>query len=235
MGNVILRTVALSKTYRSGEVCLQALCSVELELLAGTFTALVGPSGSGKSTLLNICGLIDSADSGDLSFDGDDINACSDDQCTLIRRYKLGFVFQGFNLSPVMSVFDNVEYPLFLANVARAERRRQVNEILERVDLIAQAEKLPDQISGGQKQRVAIARALVKRPKLVIADEPTANLDTETATAVIDLMHDMSRDSGSSFLIATHDDRMSSRCDYIHHLQDGHLQDDDLNNEGIES
>lgn len=174
--------------------------------------------------MLNICGLIDQCDEGEPLFDRMDYSDASVEQMTSVRRHKLGFVFQGFNLVPVMSVFDNVEYPLLLADVPAAERKQQVNALLERVGLLEHSTHLPDQISGGQKQRAAIARALIKKPLLVIADEPTANLDTGTATDVIDLMHAMSNDFGCSFLIATHDKRMSSRCDQILQLEDGAMQ-----------
>jgi putative ABC transport system ATP-binding protein len=220
----LLQTRDLSKAYHHGSTTLQALKSIDLDLPRGAFTALVGPSGSGKSTLLNICGLIDQCDTGQLLFDGEDYSNSTVEKMTKVRRHKLGFVFQGFNLVPVMSVYDNVEYPLLLADVPAAERKQQVSELLDRVGLLELAAHLPDQISGGQKQRAAIARALVKKPLLVIADEPTANLDTATASDVIDLMRDMSEDFGCSFMIATHDERMSSRCDEILQLEDGELQ-----------
>lgn len=220
----LLQTRDLSKAYHHGSTTLQALKNIGMNIPKGAFTALVGPSGSGKSTLLNICGLIDQCDTGQLLFDGEDLSNSTVEQMTQVRRHKLGFVFQGFNLVPVMSVFDNVEYPLLLADVPADERKQQVNELLDRVGLLEHATHLPDKISGGQKQRAAIARALVKKPLLVIADEPTANLDTATATDVIDLMHSMSEDFGCSFLIATHDERMSSRCNQILQLEDGELQ-----------
>lgn len=220
----LLQTRALGKTYHHGTVAIQALKAIDLDLPKGAFTALVGPSGSGKSTLLNICGLIDNCDTGALVFDGEEYTNASVEQMTHVRRHKLGFVFQGFNLVPVMSVFDNVEYPLTLSDVPAGKRKQQVKSMLTRVGLLDIASHLPDQISGGQKQRVAIARALIKQPLLVIADEPTANLDTETATAVIDLMQSMSEEFGCSFLIATHDERMSSRCSQVLQLVDGVMQ-----------
>ena len=220
----LLQTRNLSKAYHHGSTTLQALKNIDVDIPKGAFTALVGPSGSGKSTLLNICGLIDQGDTGQLLFDGEDHSSSTVEQMTRVRRHKLGFVFQSFNLVPVMSVFDNVEYPLLLADVPPSKRKQQVNELLDRVGLLEHATHLPDKISGGQKQRAAIARALVKKPLLVIADEPTANLDTATASAVIDLMRGMSEDFSCSFLIATHDERMSSRCDQILQLEDGELQ-----------
>lgn len=223
MAKNVLKTQNLGKTYHTGEVSFQALQQVNLEIPQGAFTALVGPSGSGKSTLLNICGLIDAADEGTLLFDGEDLTHANPKRLTRVRREKLGFIFQGFNLIPVMSVRDNIEYPLFLDDVPERERKQRVDDMIQRVGLASLASNLPDHISGGQKQRVAVARALIKQPHLVIADEPTANLDTETATSVIQLMQGMCQEFNSTFLIATHDDRMSSRCDRQIHLVDGQL------------
>ncbi len=222
--DVLLKASGLGKTYHTGDVDLEALKSVDFEMPVGAFSALVGPSGSGKSTLLNICGLIDQPTQGSVHFRGVDMSHESEETLTRIRREHIGFIFQGFNLVPVMSVQDNIEYPLFLSGLPTAECRERVKEMLGRVGISDYADHLPDQISGGQKQRVAIARALIKRPELVIADEPTANLDTETATAVIDLMHSMCGEFNTTFIIATHDDRMSSRCDTQIHLKDGMLQ-----------
>ncbi|MES2675757.1 MAG: ABC transporter ATP-binding protein [Pseudomonadota bacterium] len=220
----MLQTNNLGKTYHTGDITYQALKNINLELAKGAFAALVGPSGSGKSTLLNICGLIDTCSEGELLFNGKNLKGVSNLELTNIRREQLGFIFQGFNLVPIMSIAENIEYPLFLADMPVKERRIRVADMLERVGLTRFAKNLPDNISGGQKQRVAIARALIKRPSLVIADEPTANLDTNTASTIIDLMHHMSREFNSTFIIATHDDRMSSRCDTEIHLVDGELQ-----------
>ncbi|HEY8906631.1 MAG TPA: ABC transporter ATP-binding protein, partial [Rhodoferax sp.] len=169
------------KTYHLGEHVIPALQGVDLSVQRGELLALTGPSGSGKSTLLNLCGLIDTPDSGDIVLGGQPVNRLNEVQRTLLRRDALGFVFQSFNLVPVMTVFDNVDYPLFIAGVPAAERRQRVNAQLKAVGLQEHAHHLPDALSGGQRQRVAIARALVKRPRLVIADEPTASLDSHTA------------------------------------------------------
>ena len=186
--------------------------------------ALTGPSGSGKSTILNLCGLIDTPDSGDIVLDGKRVNGLDEVQRTLLRRDALGFVFQSFNLVPVMTVTENVDYPLFLAGVPPAERRERVAAQLEAVGLLEHADHLPDALSGGQRQRVAIARALVKRPRLVIADEPTAALDSHTADQVLELMRALGHAEGAAFVIATHDGRLSSRCDRVLALLDGRLQ-----------
>jgi putative ABC transport system ATP-binding protein len=219
--------IALSgivKHYRVGDEEVQALKGIDLEVTTGAFIAVRGPSGSGKSTLLNICGLIDSFDAGSYRLAGEDVGRLDETARTLIRRRRIGFVFQSYNLVPVMSVRDNIEYPLLLADVAPAERRRRVDTILDQVGLAGLAGRRPDQLSGGQRQRVAIARALVKSPTLVIADEPTANLDTTTAAQVIDLMKALGQEHGASFLVATHDERMTAHCDRVHALTDGVLQ-----------
>ncbi|HEB63402.1 MAG TPA: ABC transporter ATP-binding protein [Gammaproteobacteria bacterium] len=220
----ILETKNLSKQYKQGELSVNALSGINIQIPEKAFTALLGPSGSGKSTLLNIFGLIDQPTQGKLYFCGKDITAASEKELTAIRRHQLGFIFQGFNLVPVMTVFDNVEYPLTLLGLDKKTRYERVNLMLNRVGISRFKKHLPDQISGGQKQRVAIARALITKPKLVIADEPTANLDTKTATGIIDLMYQMHQDFGTSFIIATHDERMSSHCHNSYQLHDGVLQ-----------
>jgi len=211
------------KTYRLGEHVIPALQGVDLRVQRGELLALTGPSGSGKSTILNLCGLIDTPDSGDIVLGGQHVNGLNEVQRTLIRRDALGFVFQSFNLVPVMTVFDNVDYPLFIAGVPAAERRQRVNAQLEAVGLQEHAHHLPDALSGGQRQRVAIARALVKRPRLVIADEPTASLDSHTADQVLDLMRERGHAEGAAFVIATHDSRLTRRCDRVLALLDGSL------------
>jgi putative ABC transport system ATP-binding protein len=212
------------KHYRMGEEDIPALRGIDLDVASGAFVAVRGPSGSGKSTLLNICGLIDAFDAGQYLLAGEDVGGLDDTARTMIRRRRIGFVFQSYNLVPVMSVRDNVEYPLLLAGLPTAERRARVDEILGQVGLAGLADRRPDQLSGGQRQRVAIARALVKSPTLVIADEPTANLDTATASQVIDLMRALGQRHGATFLIATHDDRMTAHCDEVRAMTDGVLQ-----------
>jgi putative ABC transport system ATP-binding protein len=211
------------KTYRLGQHVIQALRSIDLTLRAGELLALTGPSGSGKSTLLNLCGLIDAPDAGEVHLLGRRVDALDETARTLLRRDTIGFIFQGFNLVPVMTVADNVDYPLFLAGVAPAERRVRVQEALQAVGLAEHAGHRPDALSGGQRQRVAIARALVKRPRLVIADEPTASLDSATADQVLDLMRERCHQQGAAFLIATHDARLTRRCDRVIALHDGRI------------
>ncbi len=215
----------IHKTYRLGQHVVPALRGVNLTVQAGEMLALTGPSGSGKSTLLNLCGLIDTPDQGEILLRGQPVHALDETASTLLRRDALGFVFQSFNLVPVMTVTENVDYPLFLAGVPAAERRQRVAEALERVGLAEHAKHRPDALSGGQRQRVAIARALIKRPSLVIADEPTASLDSHTADQVLDLMRECCHADGAAFVIATHDDRLTRRCDRIVRLLDGVIEE----------
>jgi putative ABC transport system ATP-binding protein len=216
------------KTYRLGEHTVPALRGVDLVVMPGELVALTGPSGSGKSTILNIAGLIDTPDAGAVWLRGQPVDAADDAAATTLRRDAIGFIFQGFNLVPVMTVADNVDYPLFLAGVPAAERRTRVAAALDAVGLREHADHRPDALSGGQRQRVAIARALIKRPGLVIADEPTASLDSATAAQMLDLMRDLGHRDGAAFLIATHDERLTRRCDRVIALRDGVIDTPDL-------
>jgi putative ABC transport system ATP-binding protein len=220
----VVRLTQVKKNYRVGEAEVQALRGVSLDAGAGEMLALTGPSGSGKSTLLNLCGLIDTPDAGEREIDGMVVNGCPEAKLTQLRREKVGFVFQSFNLVPVMTVYDNVEYPLLLLGTPAAERRRRVRETLARVGLAEFERRLPDALSGGQRQRVAIARALVKSPSLVIADEPTGNLDSATAAQIVDLLRELAHEHGAAVIVATHDERMSNHCDRVLRLTDGELQ-----------
>ena len=215
---------AVRKTYRLGQHVIPALQGVDLTVQRGEMLAVTGPSGSGKSTILNLCGLIDTADSGEILLGGSPVAQADETQRTLLRRDALGFVFQNFNLVPVMTVAENVDFPLFIAGVPAAERRERVAAQLQAVGLLDHALHRPDALSGGQRQRVAIARALVKRPRLVIADEPTASLDSHTADQVLELMRERCQAEGAAFVIATHDPRLSRRCDRVLSLLDGRLQ-----------
>ncbi|UJB67548.1 ABC transporter ATP-binding protein [Acidovorax sp. YS12] len=220
----MVRLHGVRKTYRLGAHVIPALQGVDLAVQRGELLALTGPSGSGKSTLLNLCGLIDTPDAGEIVLGGTPVQGLDEQARTLLRRDALGFVFQGFNLVPVMTVAENVDYPLFLAGVPAAERRERVAQQLAAVGLQAHAHHRPDALSGGQRQRVAIARALVKRPRLVIADEPTASLDSHTADQVLDLMRERGQAEGAAFVIATHDGRLTRRCDRVVALLDGRIQ-----------
>lgn len=219
----VLALRGVHKSYRLGQHTVSALRGVDLDLYPGEMLALTGPSGSGKSTLLNLAGLIDQADEGDVRLLGQPVRALSESALTLLRRDAIGFIFQGFNLVPVMTVADNVDYPLFLAGVPAPERRERVAQALQSVGLHEHAHHRPDALSGGQRQRVAVARALVKSPRLVIADEPTASLDSRTADQVLDLMRERGHAQGAAFLIATHDSRLLGRCDRVVALLDGRI------------
>ncbi|QDL55023.1 ABC transporter ATP-binding protein [Rhodoferax aquaticus] len=219
----VIALQGVHKTYRLGAHVVPALRGVDLVVQPGELLALTGPSGSGKSTILNMCGLIDTPDSGEIVLSGTPVTGADEVQRTLLRRDAMGFVFQSFNLVPVMTVAENVDYPLFLAGVPPAQRRQRVAKQLEAVGLLEHADHLPDALSGGQRQRVAIARALVKRPRLVIADEPTASLDSATAEQVLNLMRELGHAEGAAFVIATHDSRLTQRCDRVLALLDGRL------------
>jgi len=221
--NPVLQLTGLHKTYHLGQHVVPALQGVDLDVMPGEMLALTGPSGSGKSTILNLAGLIDQADAGNVRFQDRDVTRLDDTAATLLRRDAIGFIFQSFNLVPVMTVADNVDYPLFLAGVTADQRRERVDAVLRAVGLAEHAAHRPDALSGGQRQRVAIARALVKRPTLVIADEPTASLDSHTAEQVLDLMRERCHAEGAAFLIATHDPRVVKRCDRVIALLDGRI------------
>ena len=222
--DTVVELHAVHKTYHLGQHVVRALQGDDLAVQRGELLALTGPSGSGKSTILNLCGLIDTPDSGDIVMGGRSVAGLDENQRTLLRRDAMGFVFQSFNLVPVMTVAENVDYPLFIAGVPAAERRERVAAQLQAVGLQDHAQHRPDALSGGQRQRVAIARALVKRPRLVIADEPTASLDSRTADQVLELMRERGHAEGAAFVIATHDSRLTQRCDRILALLDGRLQ-----------
>jgi putative ABC transport system ATP-binding protein len=193
----------ISKIYRTTEVETHALSAVSLEVSSGEFLAIMGPSGCGKSTLLNILGMLDSPDSGSYSFFGEEVAKLREKQLTRLRRGSVGFVFQSFNLIDDLNVSENVEVSLLYRGMSGAERRRRVAAALERVGLGHRARHLPSQLSGGQQQRVAIARALVGEPKLILADEPTGNLDTENGTAVMDMLTQINR-AGTTVIMVTH-------------------------------
>ena len=216
----LLQLKDVARAYRAGPVVVPALRGVSLEVASGEVLALVGPSGSGKSTLLNVCGLLDAPDVGSYQLDGRETGQLSPAERTALRRERIGFVFQGFNLVPVLTAFENVEIPLLLAGLSRRERRLRTEEALAAVGLLTEAGRRPDRLSGGQRQRVAIARALVKRPSLILADEPTANLDGTTAGQVLDLLRDLARARGATVLVATHDPRVTHHCDRTVALRD---------------
>ncbi|MDD5168156.1 MAG: ABC transporter ATP-binding protein [Syntrophales bacterium] len=214
----------IQKNYQVGEVVIQALQDVSFEIEPASFVSFVGPSGSGKTTLLNLIGCLDKPTGGKLTVVDTDISILNRNDGAAFRGSHIGFIFQDFNLMPVLTVYENIEYPLLMVqNVPAAERSERILGLLEAVAMIEQKDKYPDQISGGQKQRVAIARALVTNPKLVLADEPTANLDSKTAHAVIDLMRKMKDELRTTFVFSTHDQKIVGSAEIIYTLEDGQL------------
>jgi putative ABC transport system ATP-binding protein len=221
----IVKLDGVSKTYWLGEVQVPALRNINLQIREGEFTAVIGASGSGKSTLLNIIGCIDNPDSGHVWLESVDVHALSDDRKSDLRNQKIGYIFQSFNLVPVLSVFENVELPLLInPKISAGERRAQVTQALTDVGLEKLANNRPDQLSGGQRQRVAIARALAGRPVLVLADEPTANLDSDTSNKIVDLMLELNAKRGITFLFSTHDERVMNRVSRIVMIKDGIIE-----------
>jgi len=220
-----VRLTNIVKTYGGGKGAVRALRGISLAIPAGRFTMLVAPSGSGKSTLLNLIGCVDKPTSGVVEVAGRAVATLSDNALSDFRARTIGFIFQNFSLIPVLSAFENVEYPLLLTGAAVGARRRAALEMLAAVGLAEQKDRRPNELSGGQKQRVAIARALVKRPKLVLADEPTANLDSVTGADIVALMRRMQRESGTTFVFATHDPHLIAEADDIVAMRDGALTD----------
>jgi len=221
----MLKLEHISKVYRTTEVQTQALHDISLEIPSGEFLAIMGPSGCGKSTLLNVLGLIDQPTSGHYWFFGEDVAAYSEDKLTALRRsIGIGFVFQSFNLIDDLNVAENVEVALIYRNVSAADRRRRVDKVLERVGLSHRAKHMPKQLSGGQQQRVAVARALVCDPKLILADEPTGNLDSANGQAVMELLEQVVGE-GTTVIMVTHSEEFGARAQRTINLLDGRVID----------
>jgi len=216
----------VTKTYQQGKIVVPALRGVSLEIEAGEFTALMGPSGSGKTTLLNLIGGLDAPSGGRISIEGEDLAAMGSAGRSRMRLAHLGFVFQAYNLIPVLSAYENAEFVLLLQGVPKAERRRKVMAMLEAVGLEGMAHRRPQELSGGQQQRVAVARAIAAAPSLVLADEPTANLDTKTGVALLDTMKQLNREHGVTFVFATHDPKVMERAKRVVRLVDGLIAED---------
>jgi len=215
----------LSKKYVTGDITVNAIRNVDFTIEPASFVSFVGPSGSGKTTLLNMIGCLDPPSSGSLEVAGKDVTGLNSNRSAIFRGDNIGFIFQDFNLIPVLTVFENIEYPLIMVqNWPAAKRKKQVEKMLEAVGMHDQGNKYPSQISGGQKQRVAVARALVTNAKLVLADEPTANLDRKTAGRIIDLMKAMRDEFATTFIFSTHDPRVVKNAEIIFKLEDGELQ-----------
>lgn len=216
----------IQKDYQIGEVALRALSGVSFEIEPASFVSFVGPSGSGKTTLLNLVGCLDKPTGGALRVADTDVLSLDRKQSASFRGANIGFIFQDFNLIPVLTVYENIEYPLLMVqNIPPEERKKRIDKLLEEVGMADQKDKYPDQISGGQKQRVAVARALVTNPKLVLADEPTANLDHKTAYMVIGLMKKMRDEFNTTFIFSTHDQKIVGEAEIIYTLEDGEIVD----------
>jgi putative ABC transport system ATP-binding protein len=225
---MIIRTTDLVKIYPLGEQSITALDNVSLDVRAGEFAGLVGPSGSGKTTLLNILGSLDVPTRGSAEVLGERIETLSSKKAAELRNRHIGFIFQTFNLLPVYSVYENVEFPLLLLGLPPAARRKAIQAALEWVHLSDRAKSRPSQLSGGQSQRVAIARAVVKKPALVLADEPTANLDAENSHGILRTMEDINRELGTTFLFSTHDGKVIQHLRRTITLVDGRVAKDEV-------
>lgn len=225
---MIARLVGVTKTYVMGGARLDALADIDLSIQRDCFTVLTGASGSGKTTLLNLVGCIDRPSSGQVFVDGQDTSALSDEALSDFRASSVGFIFQSFNLIPVLTCEENVEYPMLLSGANQEHRRRRVRELLNAVGLRDHASHLPGQLSGGQRQRAAIARALANRPKLVLADEPTANLDSATGASIIALMRDMQQRERTAFVFSSHDPKILSQAGDGVFIRDGRIVDRNL-------
>jgi putative ABC transport system ATP-binding protein len=220
-GPSILSARGLTKSHRQGDSVVHALNGIDIEIAEGDFTVICGPSGSGKSTLLNVLGLLEPPDGGAIVLGGRPVQLGSSAELEQIRREQLGFVFQDFNLIPVLTAVENVELVLYTAPLSSQQRRKRAADLLSAVGLAERMHHRPNQLSGGQQQRVAVARALVRSPLLVLADEPTANLDSATSEQLLDLMVALSAELGTAFLVATHDPRVIRRAGQVYSLADG--------------
>ena len=215
------------KEYYLGKTKVEALRGVSLKIEKGEFMALVGPSGSGKTTLLNIAGLLDKATSGEVLVDGKEVEGLPSRALALLRGEKIGFIFQGFNLVPVFDVYENIELSLILAKApgTRREWKDRITRVIDEVGLSELATHKPSELSGGQRQRVAIARALVKKPLIILADEPTANLDSKTAFSIIELMRELNDEESTTFVFSTHDDRVLKYARRVLRIEDGEIRE----------
>jgi len=225
-----LQTEGIEKIYRDNHIATSALAGVDFSMQPGEFTALFGPSGSGKTTLLNLIGGLDRPSAGKVFLSKQEVTAMSDSELSRLRLFKIGFVFQSYNLIPVLTALENVEYVLILQRVARKERQERAVSLLTQLGLGDLIHKRPTEMSGGQQQRVAVARAIVHMPELVLADEPTANLDTKTAHELMDMMHELNQQKGITFLFSTHDPMVMEHARRLVELRDGKITNDQVRN-----
>jgi len=228
--NLLLETKDLYKDYKIKEIIINALRGINFKLNEGEFTAIVGPSGSGKSTLLHLLGCLDNATKGTIIFDGKNIDNMNKNELALLRREKMGFIFQAYNLIPVLTAIENVAFPLTLLGYSSSSIKNKSSEVLKQVGLEGMENRKPAEMSGGQQQRVSIARAIVKKPKLVLADEPTANLDSKTACEILDIMKRLNKKSNITFLFSTHDKLVMDYADRIVKIRDGKIIEENKKN-----
>ena len=221
--SIVVKTVDLEKEYRLGEVVVHALGGVSMELKKGEFVVVAGPSGSGKTTLLNLIGALDKPTRGKVYIDGKDLTAMNERELTRLRRNKIGFVFQFYNLIPVLTAFENIELPMIVAGVPKKKMQARTQELLEIIGLIERANHRPDELSGGEQQRVAIARALANQPSIVLADEPTGDLDTATGSEVMEVLREMSKREKVTAIVVTHDPVLAEMADRILEMGDGKI------------
>ena len=231
MARTVIDAHELSKTYTEGPVPVEAVKDVHLHIEAGEFIALVGPSGSGKTTLLNMIGGLDEPTKGKVVIDGTDITGMKENKLIDFRLRNIGFVFQAYNLIPVLTAEENIEFIMLLQGTGKDERKQRVQQLLEEVGLQGKGHSRPSELSGGQQQRVAVARALASKPKFVLADEPTANLDSTTAANLLDIMEKLNKEEGMTFVFSTHDPRVIQRARRVVTLVDGEIEKDEVINE----
>ena len=225
--STVIESKNISRRFGSGDTEVIALDNISMEIEEGEFTAIIGPSGSGKTTLLQLIGGLDNPDSGSIMLSGSNIAEMSGNQLSDFRRDHIGFIFQAYNLIPVLSAEENIEYIMLLQGIASSERKKRVQEMLSIVGLDGLAERRPAQLSGGQQQRVAVARAMASNPDIILADEPTANLDSKTGVALLEVMRELNRAHNVTFVFSTHDEKIMDRATRLIHLSDGKIQRDE--------
>ncbi|MHA1972195.1 MAG: ABC transporter ATP-binding protein [Candidatus Hodarchaeales archaeon] len=221
--DIVVQCIDLKKYYVLGEVKVEALRGINMEIERGEFVSIMGPSGCGKTTLLNIIGSLDAPTSGKVILEGQEISRAKEKELTKIRRTLVGFVFQFYNLLPVLSALENVELPMLIAGVPKDQRTERALDLLEKVNLLDRKDHKPDELSGGERQRVAIARALANRPSILLADEPTGDLDTESGLAVLELLKEVNKKENQTLILVTHDANIAHHSDRIFHIKDGRI------------